>query len=484
MAPEHKPRFAIIGGGMAGILAAVKIREAGYDFTIFEKADGFGGTWRENTYPGVACDVPSHLYSYSFELNPDWKYLSSSGSDILQYFNGVAERQQLAESTRFGQPVVRCEWLDDQWELEDGAGFVARYDWVIAATGILHRPKLPDIDGLDDFEGASFHSSQWDHSVPLDGQRIGVIGTGSSGTQITGAVAPRSGSFSLFQRTAQWVLPVDQIEYSQEERDEFRAHPEKLQALHDEMDEWFHSWFGEEVLDPESKVFGDMQNNCNLKLDIAITDPVLREKLRPDYKLACKRLVISHNFYDSIQVPQAELVTEDITRIEAKGVRTADGRLHELDVLVLATGFDVGAFVRPMNVIGQNGVALDDAWSERPAAYLSVGVPNFPNFYFLNGPNSPVGNFSLILTAEMECSYILQLVENAQESGHRWVCVTKEAATRFEEERSAAGENTIWTTGCKSWYLDDRGIPILWTFPFSRFREEMAEPEMPDYALG
>ena len=481
---EHKPSFAIIGGGMAGILAAVKIREAGYGFTIFEKADSFGGTWRENTYPGVACDVPSHLYSYSFALNPDWKYLSASGSDILDYFRGVAERYELADSTRFGQPVTRCEWLGDRWEVEDGAGYVAQFDWVVAATGILHHPKMPDIEGLDDFAGAAFHTARWDHSVELDGKRIGVIGTGSSGVQVTGELAPRSGSFSLFQRTPQWVLPVAQIEYTDEERAEFRAQPEKLRELHDEMDREFHSWFGEEVLNPESEVFAGMGDACTNKLDNDIADPVLRENLRPDYKLACKRLVISHNFYDSIQVPQAELVTESITRIEEKGVRTADGRLHELDVLVLATGFHVDAFVRPMNVIGQDGLALDELWAERPSAYLSVTLPGFPNFFFLNGPGSPVGNFSLILTAEWECQYMLRLVEELNQAGHRWACPSEDAATRFEAERVEAGKDTIWTTGCNSWYLDDRGVPILWTFPFERFREEMAGPKMQDYAVG
>ena len=484
MPSERKPHFAIIGAGMSGILAAIKIREAGHDFTIFEKADRVGGTWRENTYPGIACDVPSHLYSYSFALNPDWHYLASPGNEIQDYFEGVARRYDLDESTRFGQPVVRCEWQGDHWEVEDGAGFVGQYDWVIAATGILHHPQMPDIEGLEDFEGALFHSARWDHSVPLDGKRIGVIGNGSSGVQITGALAPRAGHFTLFQRTAQWVVPVEQVEYSAEQRSQFREHPEALEALHDELDASFHAGFGEQVLDPDSEIFEGMRKVCNEKLDTEIEDPVLREKLRPDYTPACKRLVVSHNFYDSIQAPQAELVTEPIERIEAGGVRTTDGRLHELDVLVCATGFKVDAFVRPMTVRGLDGVLLDEAWKDRPSAYLSVAVPGFPNFFMLNGPNSPVGNFSLIRTAEMECAYLMQLVDHLLETGKDWTCPSQEAAARFEHEREEAAKNTVWATGCRSWYLDDRGIPFVWPFPFGRFTDEMSKPRFEDYAIG
>ena len=251
MTPERRPRFAIIGAGMSGLLAAIKLKEAGYDHTVFEKADRVGGTWRENTYPGIACDVPSHLYSYSFDLNPDWKFLASPGNEIQQYFEGAMERHGVAESIRFGHPVVRCEWLGSEWEVEAGDGFVGRYDWVVAATGILHHPKLPDIEGRDDFAGTSFHSARWDHSVSLDGQRIGVIGTGSTGVQITGDLAPRAGHYTLFQRTAQWVVPVEQVAYSDEERAAFRSDPEALQALHDELDVNFHANFANQVLDGE-----------------------------------------------------------------------------------------------------------------------------------------------------------------------------------------------------------------------------------------
>jgi len=484
MQADHKQRFAIIGAGMSGILAAAKLREEGHDFTVFEKAERVGGTWRENTYPGIACDVPSHLYAYSFDLNPDWHYANSPGSEIQEYFEGVARRHGIEDSIRFSDPVTRCEWQGERWEVESASGFVGHFDWVIAATGVLHHPKLPDIEGLDSFAGDAFHSARWDHSVPLDGQRIGVIGTGSSGVQITGALAPRAGHYSLFQRTAQWVVPFQQLEYTPEQRAEFRSNPESLRTLHDHLDEVFHNGFGNQVLDGNDSFFEGIRTMCSAHLNEHVADPELREKLQPDYTPACKRLVVSHNFYDSVQAPQAELVTEGIERIEPGGVRTVDGKLHELDVLVLATGFHVDAFVRPMTVRGLGGVLLDDVWEERPSAYMSMAVPGFPNFFMINGPNSPVGNFSLIRTAEMQFAYLMKVVDYVTSASRTYVVPTPAAAARFEDERVEAAKETVWATGCRSWYLDDRGIPFVWPFPFSRFTAEMDQPRFSDYTTG
>jgi cation diffusion facilitator CzcD-associated flavoprotein CzcO len=481
-----QPRFAVIGAGMSGILSAIKLRRAGYDFTVFEKADRVGGTWRENTYPGIACDVPSHLYSYSFELNPDWRYMSSPGDEIQGYFEGVTKRYGLEDSIRFGEAVVRCEWQPAEggggrWEVESSSGFTDHFEWLVAATGILHHPKLPEIEGLDSFAGTMFHSARWDHDVALDGRRIGVIGNGSSGVQITGALAERASHFSLFQRTAQWVVPVEQIAYTDEQRKAFRNDPAQLQAIHQELSTTFHDGFANIVLDGDSSAIDAIEQVCTEYLDTQVTDPELRENLRPDYRAACKRLVISHNFYDAIQSESAELVTASIERIEPAGVRTTDGRLHELDVLVLATGFHVDRFVRPMTIRGHEGVLLDDVWKHRPSAYMAVNVPGFPNFLMLNGPNSPVGNFSLIMTAEMQFEYLMKLVDHVKQGDLPCAMPTREAADRFEDERMEAAKNTVWATGCNSWYLDDRGIPFAWPFPIARFRAEMEKPRLEDY---
>lgn len=478
---EKEPRFAIIGAGMSGILAAIQLKQAGLEFTLFEKADNVGGTWRENTYPGIACDVPSHIYSYSFELNPEWTHLCSPGEEIQAYFENVAKRHELQRSMRLGDAVVRCEWTGEGWEVETADGYRDHFDWVIAATGILHHPKLPEIEGLDSFAGDKFHSARWNHDVPLDGRRVGVVGTGSTGVQITGALASRASRFSLFQRTAQWVVPVEQTAYTEEQRAAFRTDADLLRNLHEELSTNFNDGFATSVLDGDSDFILGIEEMCRNHLETEIKDAELRERLRPDYRAACKRLVVSHDFYDAIQHPNTSLVSESIERIEPSGVRTVDGELHELDVLVLATGFQVDRFMRPMTIRGLDGILLDDVWKDRPSAYMAVGVPRFPNFFMLNGPNSPVGNFSLVQTAEMQFGYVMDLVEKVRSGELALAMPTAEAAQRFEEERVDAAKKTVWATGCRSWYLDDRGIPFAWPFPFSRFREEMAEPRWADY---
>ena len=469
-------RVAVIGAGMAGILASIKLGEAGFtDVTVYEKGDHLGGTWRDNTYPGIACDVPSHLYSYSFAPNPDWSHTFSPGPEIREYFERVAAEYGVTDRVRLDEAVQRCEYADHQWHIETSAGTRDTVDVVIAATGVLHHPKYPDLDGLDSFAGSVFHSARWDHSVPLDGARVGVIGTGSTAVQITGAVASRAAHYSLFQRTAQWVMPVANPEYSQDEREQFRANPDQLMQAHENLAIAFGGFAGA-VIDSESVGMAMIERMCLENLE-TVRDESLRERLRPTYRAGCKRLVVSPNFYETMQQPNVELVTSGIAHVEAAGVRTEDGVLHELDVLVLATGFRADAFVRPMGVIGEDGRDLADEWAERPNAYLSVAVPGFPNFFMINGPNGPVGNFSLIEVAEIQFAYILQLVEQLAEGPYRSVSPTVAAMDAHEAARVDAAQHSIWVTGCQSWYLDDRGIPATWPWTFDRFREVMATPD-------
>lgn len=477
-------RFAIIGAGMAGILSGIKLKEAGFtSFTIYEKADRLGGTWRENTYPGISCDVPSHLYSYSFAPNPDWSHRFSPGGEIQAYFERVARDHGVEPLIRYGDEVTRCAFAAGRWRLETARGQRDEADIVIAATGVLHHPRYPDIPGLDSFEGACFHSARWDHTVPLDGRRIGIVGTGSSAVQIVSAVVDRAGRLSLFQRTAQWIMPQENPPYSEAEKEEFRANLELIHQLRDQISRLFADGFSNAVVNVESPQIKLIEEACRANLDNNVADPVLREKLRPTYRAACKRLVISPDFYQAIQKPNAELITEGIERVEPRGVRTRDGRLHELDVLVLATGFRVDRFMRPMQVTGRGGRPLDELWAQRPNAYLSISIPEFPNFFMLNGPNGPVGNFSLIEVAELQFGYIMQLIELVRSRRCREVSATAAATERFEAARVEAARKTVWFTGCQSWYLDDRGIPAVWPWTFDRFREEMEQPRWQDYEL-
>jgi cation diffusion facilitator CzcD-associated flavoprotein CzcO len=475
-------RFVIIGAGMAGVLSGIKLREAGYDdFTLYEKADRLGGTWRENTYPGIACDVPSHLYSYSFEPNPEWSHRFSPGDEIEAYFEGVARKYGVDGRIHYGEEVTRCAFEGGRWRLETKSGRRDEADVVIAATGVLHHPNVPDLLGLERFEGALFHSARWDHGVRLDGRRIGIVGTGSTAVQIVSALIDRVGKLSLFQRTAQWIMPQENPAYAESEKAEFRKHPETMHQLHAQLSQLFAQGFSNAVVDAESPQMKMIQDLCRANLESSVTDPALRERLRPSYRAACKRLIISPDFYQAIQKPNAELVTEGIERLEPAGVRTRDGRLHALDVLVLATGFRADRFVRPMGVIGEGGRALDVRWSKRPDAYLSIAVPGFPNFFMLNGPNGPVGNFSLIEVAELQMAYILQLVDELRAGRCRTLSPSEEATARFEAAREEAAKRTVWTTGCRSWYLDDRGIPAVWPWTFDLFREEMARPKLEAY---
>jgi cation diffusion facilitator CzcD-associated flavoprotein CzcO len=479
---DRNLRFIIIGAGMAGIMSGIKLREAGYDdWVVYEKGSKVGGTWFYNSYPGLSCDVPSHIYSYAFEPNPEWSHRFSPGAEIREYFEGVARKHRVMERVRLSEEIVRMEFRDSRWHIETSAGRRDEADVVIAATGVLHHPMIPEIAGLETFAGARFHSAQWDHSVPLDGKRVGVIGTGSTAIQITGALVPRVAKFSLFQRTAQWVAPQDNPAYTEAEKAQLRRDPNALRALSIEMTRAFHENFSNGVVDANSEQMRLLEQTCRDHLESAVKDPELREKLRPSYRAACKRLIISGDFYPAIQQPNAELVTDAIERIEPRGVRTKDGRLHELDVLVLATGFRVDRFLRPIQVTGRDGLKLDDAWSFRPNAYLSISVPGFPNLYMLNGPNGPVGNFSLITIAEMQLHYILQLVAELRAGSAREVCASEAAMARFSAEFDAAAKNTIWATGCRSWYLDSRGVPAVWPFTYQRFVDEMKGPKLKAY---
>jgi len=474
-------RCAVIGAGMAGILSAIKLRDAGVtDFTVYEKADRVGGTWRDNTYPGLSCDVPSHLYSYSFAPNSEWSHRFSPGPEIRAYFEQVAQDHGVLPFVRFGDPVTACSFSDGRWTVTTASDHQDEVDVVIAATGVLHHPRYPDIEGIDRFGGAIFHSARWDPDVRLDGARIGIIGTGSTAVQMVTAVVDRVAHLSLFQRTAQWVMPQENPAYPDERREAWKDDPDTLARTRQELSDMF-DLFSNAVVDVESAEIKMIEQACLANLEGSVDDPFLREKLRPDYRAACKRLIISPDFYAAIQRPNAELVTETIQRIEADGVRTTDGRLHELDVIVLATGFKADAFMRPMEVVGRDGITLDQAWTPRPEAYLSISIPGFPNFFMLNGPNGPVGNFSLIEVAELQFGYIMQLVERLRSGECREVCATRDALAEFEQAREKATRQTVWVTGCQSWYLDDRGVPTGWPWSFPRFRAEMKAPDPAAY---
>lgn len=475
-------RLAIIGAGMSGILAAIKLRERGLtDFTIFEKASSLGGTWRDNTYPGLSCDVPSHVYAYSFDLNPEWTHRFSPGAEIRAYFERAASKYDIERHIRFNAEITRAVYRDGRWHLEAADGHRDVVDAVIAATGVLHHPAYPDIAGLGSFAGVSFHSARWNHDVALEGKRVGIIGTGSTAIQILPAIVDKVAKVSLFQRTPQWILSMGNPAYAPEEIAAFRASPEMLRQSYTHWADRFINTFARAVIGDEHEM-KRIQDACRQNLEENVHDPILRAKLTPDYQAACKRLIMSDTFYPAIQRPNAALVTSGIARVEPAGVRTADGILHELDVLVLATGFDGHAFMRPMEVVGEGGRTLEQAWSGANEAYRSVAVPGFPNFFMLIGPNSPIGNFSVIMISERQLDYVLQLVDLLR-SRCRAVAPKEEATSRFNQAIRDAMQGTVWVSGCKSWYLDRNGNPALWPWSFERFCQEMESPDLTEFEL-
>ena len=478
-------RVIVIGAGMAGILSVIRLREIGLpDVTVYEKAERLGGTWRENRYPGVACDVPSHLYSYSFAPNPEWTHRFSPGPEIQEYLEAVATEHDVNQDVRYGEEVAEMRWVGGRWHLRTASGLTDVADVVIAATGVLHHPNYPNIEGLDDFAGTTMHTARWDEGVALAGRRVGIIGTGSSAIQTVPTIVDDVAHLCLFQRTAQWVMPAENPAYTEEEKVAFREDVSLLHDMHEEISELFSNGFSNAVVDADSEGMRLIEAACLANLEDSVVDPDLRDRLRPDYRAGCKRLVVSPTFYEGIQHPNAELVTEDIERIEPGGVRTADGRLHELDVLVLATGFRVDRFLRPIEVTGADGMTLDEAWAQRPSAYLSISTPGFPNLFMLNGPNGPVGNFSLIEVAEVQFNYIAQLLDLLRDGRAGSVCVTGDATQFFEEERTIQAGNTVWATGCNSWYLDDRGVPMAWPWNFQEYRDRLARPDLGAYDLA
>lgn len=484
---ERKLRYAVIGAGMAGVLAAIRLKQRGEDFTVYEKAARLGGTWRENRYPGLTCDVPAHAYTYSFEPYPEWRAFYADGGEIQTYFEKTAEKYGVTPHIRFNSEVVSTAWDDERqvWKLGLIGGEQVEVDVVIAASGVLHHVNVPDIPGLDTFEGHAFHTARWDDDARIDGAKVGLVGCGSTGIQIVTALADKVEKLVHFQRSPQWIMPVEQFAYSDADREAFRNDPALMDAIRF-SDEYIGNVrrFTDGITDFNSPEIKAVQDLCEQYLNAKITDPELRAKLTPNYQAACKRLVYSWCYYDEVQKPSVYVETGGIERVEPKGVRMKDGTFHELDTLILATGFKADRFIRPTTVLGEGGRSLDDAWATRPTAYYAVTIPEFPNFFMLNGPTGPVGNFSLIDIAERQWDYIEQLLDLIRKGEAKAVAPSTAAHEDYEERRIAAAKKTIFGSGCSSWYLDATGVPASWPWSYDAFAEAMAAPKMADYVIS
>jgi cation diffusion facilitator CzcD-associated flavoprotein CzcO len=472
-------RFIIIGAGMAGILAAIKLREAGHtNVTIYEKADRIGGTWRDNRYPGLTCDVPAHAYTYEFAPNPEWSAYLVGGAEILAYFEKVVDDYGVRPLINFNAEIVRMAWQDDQWEVETAGGVVDHAHAVIACTGVLHFPKMPDIKGLDHFAGIAMHTALWDESVALEGKRIGIIGNGSTGIQMAVALGQADHEVVHFQRSPQWMMPYPNHVYTEEDKARFRVSLDAINEIrYDPTYEANVQRFTTGITDIDGPEMTAIEDICRNWLEQAVADPVLRAKLTPNYRAACKRLIYSMDYYAAAQLPNVETIVCGIERIVPEGVIDNEGVLHKLDVLALATGFHTDRFIRPISVKGIGGRDIEDAWATRCQAYMAISIPDFPNFFLMNGPSSPVGNFSLIDVAEKQWRYIEQLLNRVGESNARGIVVSHAAHNAYEARRIKAAKASIFGSGCTSWYLDATGVPITWPWDYAAFAAAMVTPD-------
>jgi len=451
--------IAIVGAGFAGIGAAIRLLQAGIDsFTIFERAPEIGGTWRDNSYPGAACDVPSHAYSLSFEQNPGWTQRFSPSAEIQAYLLGLVEKWGLRSKLRLGTEIVAARFDEEegQWALETSRGESTTARVVVSCVGGLVDPALPEIEGLGSFAGDIFHTARWNHSCDLTGRRVAVIGTGASAVQVVPEIAPRVARLSVFQRTPAWVVPKLDRRYSERARRLFARFPLLLRASRFLQHAQAELQGPMIFLDsPRLSALGERMSLRHLRAQVA--DPALREKLRPHFQFGCKRILLSDDYWASFERANVELVTEPIARVVPSGIETKGGAGRELDAIVLATGFALGLASAPFRVIGRGGRSLDDAWSGGAVAYKGMSVSGFPNWFILMGPNTGPGHTSVLLYTEAQIEHVLGAIRRMRGEGLRSVEVRQEAQERWNARIQGRMEHMVWSSGCKSWYLSEDG---------------------------
>ncbi len=489
---SHKlrsPKVVIIGAGMTGIQLVIKLREAGItDICIFEKAEQLGGTWRENTYPGVACDVPSYLYSYSFEPNPNWSHVFARGEEIQNYLLAVAEKYQVLPLIAFNEEVTSAVFTGKDWQIKTSKKRSLKADFVISATGILHHPKWPEIKGIDQFKGESFHTARWNHKFKIDkNTRIGVIGNGSTAAQAIPELIDSGASVKVFQRTPQWILPNFDFTISEKRKQKLENNP-KLLTRYRRWGKFLLEQFFTKAVTGHWLQKKILEIGCQLNLRFSIKSSSLRKKLTPHYQVGCKRIIFNQTFYKAIQKANAELVTDSIECINSQGIVTRDkanqSQQHEFDLIVYATGFDALKFMRPMQLVGRDGLTIEQAWQKEIKLYRSMFMPSFPNFFLMLGPNTPIGNYSVIAMSEVQTDYIIKMIKKWQCKDFDQLEPKTEAVKAFNLRIKKGLEKTVWVGGCRSWYLDPQGDPILWPFTWQLWVDEMQQPDLEDFHLS
>jgi cation diffusion facilitator CzcD-associated flavoprotein CzcO len=478
------PQIAILGAGFSGMGMAIALKEHGVDnFTIYEKADDVGGTWRENTYPGVACDVPSHLYSFSFEPNAGWTRRYSPGGEIWDYMRACATKHGLYERTQFAKKVSGIRHDGARWTIDFADGTKAAADIVVSGLGGLHEPNIPDFPGKASFKGPIFHTAQWRHDVDLAGKRVAVVGSAASAVQVVPEIAPQVSHLDVYQRTANWVFPRQSYGYPAWLRRVFRFAPftrSLYRAFYFNLLETRHFVMRDDDNFMKRRIYKLVERH----LESLIADPELRRKITPTYPIGCKRILVSDDYLPAIQRPNVDLVVEGIERFEEGGIRTKDGKLHEADAIVLATGFRPFNLLESIEVKGPGGRTLRDTWSDGVTAHRTVAVPGFPNFFMLLGPNSGLGHNSVILMIEAQVKYVMQLIEAMGVRGAAMIEPSAEAAAAYDAHLQRALSHRVWAAGCGAWYVDSKGRNFtLYPHNVRTFLKEMKAPDFSEYAF-
>lgn len=469
---------AIVGSGFSGLGMAIDLKRRGQDdFVVLERADSVGGTWRDNRYPGCACDVPAPLYSFSFAPNPDWSSLYAGQEEIRAYLEDCTDRFGVRSHIRFGSGARTADWDEEgrRWRLtlDDGSTLTARF--VVAGLGGLNRPSFPAIDGLEDFAGPLMHSAAWDPSVQLEGKRVAVIGTGASAIQIVPEVAQLASQLNVFQRTAPWVMPRMDVDFGPRARAAFRRFPILQKALRGLI------WSVQEAvafpLTVRPKLTRLLEMRARRHLEQSVPDPRLRERLTPGYKVGCKRILVSSDYYPAMARPNVDLVTDSIARVTPEGIETADGQLHPADVIVCATGFDIREALTQVEVRSGAGESLATRWAKRIEGYRGTMVSGYPNLFMLSGPNTGTGNMSQVFMIEAQIHFIREVLATIRRRGAAAVDVRPAAQAAHNAELTRRLDGTVWLTGgCKSWYLTDEGhTGVLWPGFSTEFRRSLRE---------
>ena len=489
MADSRLPRVVIVGSGFSGLCLGIRLKQTGLaSFTILEKAERIGGTWRENTYPGAACDLMSFAYCFSFEQKTDWSRKWSPQEEILAYMDHCAEKYRILPHVRFGCEVLgaRFDASAGLWRIRTRQGGVEselEAELLVSGVGQLHRPVSPKIPGLEEFEGEVFHSAEWSHAVDLAGKRVGVIGNGASAIQFIPEIAPRVERLSVFQRTPNWMIPRGDRAYGEAEKRRFTRFP-WLARLY----RWL-IWARQELLFPVMvghPRFAERTRRMALEnLHAHVHDPALREALTPDYPIGGKRILIHDDYYPALVRPNVELVTSPIDHAEPEGLVCEDGRHYPFDVLILATGFDTNSFLAPLAIQGPDGRLLDQEWKDGAEAYLGISVAGFPNLFMMYGPNTNLGHNSIVFMLECQTRTILACIRALRERDLDWLDVRRDVMDAWDARVQQELARTVWAAPDRSWYKTAAGrITNNWSGSTIRYWWKTRRPDLRAWLQG